>query len=248
MGLMHATDRPDEHRLNFTKKALDLIERMVRKGYIPLDQAADQFALDHLQYRVRPFLNEYQRRRAKTTTRKPRPYDNNNIGNNNKRFLSSLSDERRIGGDAVGSSKKKGRTTRERHQQRQIALKTRIKLIGPDVIRITLEDNNVYRVTHCMSNTRCAIGNESDYIELDLTFGPALNMLIEAYPSTVKVHELPALNPNNNNDNKANNNDNGANGGYGAGDAHDGDLLDPDQQLRFAKLLFEAGVLMVTKW
>mmetsp|Transcript_40888 Transcript_40888/g.79624 ORF Transcript_40888/g.79624 Transcript_40888/m.79624 type:complete len:99 (-) Transcript_40888:83-379(-) len=76
-----------------------------------------------------------------------------------------------------------------------ITTKTKIKLIGSDVARLTLEDNNVYRVTHCMSNTRSALGNESDYLEFDLSYGEALNVLIEGYPSWVTVSDLPNLSP-----------------------------------------------------
>jgi len=46
-----------------------------------------------------------------------------------------------------------------------------------------------------MGNSRSGLGDESTTLLLDLKYGPALDVIINVYPKSVKVSDLPDLNP-----------------------------------------------------
>lgn len=68
-----------------------------------------------------------------------------------------------------------------------------IRLIRANVLRLVSEDSEVL-VYHSMDNSREYHSLEPQYFEINYEFGPAIEMLVHAYPEFVAIDELPLEN------------------------------------------------------
>ena len=67
---------------------------------------------------------------------------------------------------------------------------TRLRMVRPGVARALVEDGMVV-VYHCMDNAREMYGAPLAPLEFELDDGPAIEMLLLAYPEAVAVDDLP---------------------------------------------------------
>eukprot|EP00466_Bigelowiella_natans_P014809 jgi/Bigna1/66652/fgenesh1_pg.2_\ len=164
MGFQHIGNGNDERRKNFTKKALDMLERLVAKGFVPLDAAADEpltvsfckycqfkynkqhmFAIDHLRYRVRPFLSRSQMKRSlqpKLTLQ-----GDGSESRGHRESLPSMPAEEAGAANSIPGKR------------------DWVKLTAENVGRYVLGEDCI-RVVHCLSNSRGGLGDDSETIEL----------------------------------------------------------------------------------
>lgn len=63
-------------------------------------------------------------------------------------------------------------------------------MIRPGIARAIVEDGMVV-VYHCMDNSRQMFGGQLNPLEFELDDGPAIEILLHAYPDPVMVMELP---------------------------------------------------------
>lgn len=73
--------------------------------------------------------------------------------------------------------------------EHSINLYSSLRMVRPGVARAVVEDGMVV-VYHCMDNARELFGNDLSPLEFELDDGPAIEMLLAAYPEGVTVSDL----------------------------------------------------------
>ena len=67
---------------------------------------------------------------------------------------------------------------------------TKLRMIRPGVARAVVEEGMVV-VYHCMDNSRVATETSLSPVEYELDDGPAIEALLDAYPNSIEVSDLP---------------------------------------------------------
>ncbi len=71
-----------------------------------------------------------------------------------------------------------------------IASYTKLRVLRPNIARAVIEDGMVV-VYHCQDNSRVMYGASLNPLEFELDDGPAIEVLLSAYPEGVTVLDLP---------------------------------------------------------
>lgn len=66
---------------------------------------------------------------------------------------------------------------------------TQLRMLRPDIAVAVVEDGKIV-VYHCMDNARNLYGNEISPLEFEVDDGPAIEMLLHAYPEPIMVSDL----------------------------------------------------------
>lgn len=67
---------------------------------------------------------------------------------------------------------------------------TKVRLLRPSIARALIEDGMVV-VYHCLDNARIRYGAVFNPLEFELDDGPAIEILLNAYPDSITVDDLP---------------------------------------------------------